>query len=239
MMLSVVIPVYNEATTVERLVAAVRAVPLDKQIVIVDDGSSDGTGERLEHIAGSGGVTVLRHDRNRGKGAAIRSALTAVTGDLVVIQDADLEYDPGEYPRLIAPILEGRADVVYGSRFAGDQARRPRRSWHFMGNQALTRLSNVFTRLDLTDMETCHKVFRREVLESMELREDRFGFEPEVTAKVARGGWRIEEIGIGYDGRSYAEGKKIGWTDGVAAIWCIVKYNLLDRGRGGRGPGRR
>ena len=232
MKLSVVIPVYNEAATVEELLDRVRAVEIagvEKEILVVDDASTDGTGEalrRLDESWGAGGLRVLTHPANRGKGAALATGFGASTGDLVLIQDADLEYDPGEYGKLVRPILEGHADVVYGSRFTGSEAHRVLYFWHFLGNRFLTLLSNAFTNLNLSDMETCYKVFRREVLAGLTIEEPRFGFEPEITAKVAAGRWRIYEVGISYHGRTYAEGKKIGWKDGVRAIWCILKYNL-------------
>jgi glycosyltransferase involved in cell wall biosynthesis len=232
--LSVVIPVYNERSTLHEIVARVRRVPLefDREIVLVDDFSTDGTREVLAGLEGDPCVTVLYHDRNRGKGAALRTGFGAATGDMVIVQDADLEYDPMEYPRLVRPIVDGRADVVYGSRFKSSEVTRVLYYWHSVGNRVLTRLSNMFTNLNLTDMEVCYKVFRREVIQSIVLREDRFGFEPEVTAKVARfrkpdgTRLRIYEVGVSYSGRTYEEGKKIGWKDGVRALWCIVKYNL-------------
>lgn len=224
MKVSVVIPVYNEAATMEAILSAVRAVPLEKEIIVVDDASTDGTREILERIGPAGNVRVLLHERNRGKGAALRTGFRAATGDIVLIQDADLEYDPAEYPRLIEPILAGLADVVYGSRFAGGPPRRGGRR-HAWGNRLLTWLSNQFTGLRLTDMETCYKVFRREIIQAIDIEENRFGVEPEITAKLARMGCTIREIPIGYRGRSYAEGKKIGWKDVFRAVWCIVKYS--------------
>jgi glycosyltransferase involved in cell wall biosynthesis len=231
--LSVVIPVYNEEATAEELLERVRAVELpdlELEIVVVNDASTDGTAEVLARLAGKGdgrsGVRVLTHPVNRGKGAALATGFAAVTGEVVLIQDADLEYDPEEYPKLLEPILAGHADVVYGSRFMGSQAHRVLYFWHSIGNRFLTLLSNAFTNINLTDMETCYKVFRREVLEGVSIEEERFGFEPEITAKIAAGRWRIYEVGISYHGRTYAEGKKIGWRDGLRAIWCIVKYNL-------------
>jgi glycosyltransferase involved in cell wall biosynthesis len=228
MKLSVVIPCYNEVSTIERILQAVRASPWpDKEIIVVDDGSKDGTRERLAGETGRLADRVILHEVNRGKGAALRTGIQAATGDLVIIQDADLEYDPQEYPRLVAPIVEGRADVVYGSRFIGAAPHRVLYFWHRMGNGLLTLVSNMFTNLNLTDMETCYKVFRRSVIQSIAIEEERFGFEPEITAKVSKLGCRIYEVGISYYGRTYAEGKKIGYKDGLRAIWCIVKYNLF------------
>ncbi len=227
--LSIVIPVYNEEATVETLLGRVRAVELpalERQLIIVDDGSTDATAAKLEPFESEPDVTLVRHEVNRGKGAAIRSAIAHADGEIVLIQDADLEYDPNDYPRLLAPILEGRADVVFGSRFVGGQAHRVLYFWHSLGNRLLTLLSNMLTDLNLTDMEVCYKVFRREVLERIEIKEDRFGFEPEITAKVAKQRVRIYEVGVSYAGRTYDEGKKIGWRDGVRALWCILRYNL-------------
>ena len=223
--LSVVMPVFNEAATVREIVARVLAVPGDKELIIVDDCSTDATRAILAELERHDEVVVVLHDRNRGKGAALRSGFAAATGDVVIVQDADLEYDPAEYPKLVKPIADGQADVVFGSRFIGGESHRVLYFWHSIGNRVLTLLSNVFTNLNLTDMETCFKVFRREILETLTFEEDRFGFEPEVTAKLAAiKGCRIYEVGISYAGRTYEEGKKIGWRDGVRAIWCIWKY---------------
>jgi glycosyltransferase involved in cell wall biosynthesis len=226
--LSVVIPVFNERETVLSIVSAVEAAPscgLRKEVVVVDDFSTDGTREILRNgVEGRDGFRVLYHSRNRGKGAALRTGFAQTTGDIVLVQDADLEYDPREYPKLLAPILAGKADVVYGSRFAGGDARRVLFFWHAVGNRFLTTLSNMFTNLNLSDMEVCYKAFRGEVIRGIAIEEDRFGFEPEITAKVARLGCRVYEVGIGYAGRTYAEGKKIGWRDGIRAVWCILKY---------------
>ncbi|MGI8673518.1 MAG: glycosyltransferase family 2 protein [Luteitalea sp.] len=227
MKLTVVIPVYNEVHTLLSLVDRVQAVALDKEIVLVDDCSSDGTRELLQRTTFPGNVRVLYHDRNQGKGAALRSGFAAAAGDVVIIQDADLEYDPQEYPKLLKPIEDGRADVVFGSRFAGGDSHRVLYFWHSLGNKFLTLCSNAFTNLNLTDMETCYKMFRREVLQRITVEENRFGFEPEITAKISKLRVRIYEVGISYDGRTYEEGKKIGWRDGVRALWCIVKYNWL------------
>ena len=227
MKLSVVIPVYNEEKTIDSLVAAVQAVPIDKEIVLVDDCSKDNTRARLVEIAKMPGIQVLFHEVNKGKGAALRTGIAAATGDLVIIQDADMEYDPQEYPKLIKPILDGKADVVFGSRFSGGECHRVLYYWHSVGNKVLTQMSNMFTNLNLTDMEVCYKVFRREIIQGIKLEENRFGFEPEITAKVAKLRCRIFEVGISYNGRTYEEGKKIGWKDGVRAIWCIIKYNMF------------
>jgi len=231
MKLTVIIPCYNEIDTIDQIIDAVRQSPLeDKEIIVVDDCSVDGSREKLKsEIEGSGRVSrVIYHDRNQGKGAALRTGFAHATGDVVIVQDADLEYDPNEYPRLVEPIASGKADVVFGSRFAGGEPHRVLYFWHRVGNSFLTLLSNMFTNLDLTDMETCYKAFRREIIQAIEIEETRFGFEPEITAKVAKlRNVRIYEVGISYYGRTYDEGKKIGWKDGVRAIYCIVKYNLF------------
>jgi glycosyltransferase involved in cell wall biosynthesis len=228
MKISVVIPVYNEVATIKEIVSRVQAVSLEKDITIVDDGSTDGTREQLEEISQSyDNLRVIYHDRNQGKGAALRTGFAVVTGDIVIVQDADLEYDPREYPVLLEPILDGRADIVYGSRFLGGP-HRVLFFWHFLGNRFLTLLSNMLTNLNLTDMETCYKVFRKEVLDNIKIKSNRFGFEPEFTAKVAKKGFRIYETPISYSGRTYAEGKKIGWKDGVKAIVAIIWFRLSD-----------
>ena len=227
MRLSIVIPCYNERATIADILAAVRAAPWpDTEIIVVDDCSSDGTRESLQgELAGLYDRLIL-HPVNQGKGAAIRSGLAVASGDVMLVQDADLEYDPQEYPKLLAPIVADKADVVFGSRFMGGEPHRVLYFWHRIANGLLTVISNAFTNLNLTDMETCYKVFRREVIERIRIEEDRFGLEPEITAKVARLGCRIYEVGISYHGRTYAEGKKIGWRDGLRALWCILKYNL-------------
>ena len=228
MQISVVIPVYNEVSTIREIVARVQAVDLEKEIIIVDDGSTDGTREQLQEITLSqDNVKVFYHDRNQGKGAALRTGFEVVTGDVVIIQDADLEYDPREYPVLLEPIRDGRADIVYGSRFLGGP-HRVLFFWHYLGNKFLTLLSNALTNLNLTDLETCYKVFRREVISGIQFKSNRFGFEPEFTAKVAKKGFRIYETPISYSGRTYAEGKKISWRDGVKAIFAIVWFRFFD-----------
>ena len=225
-LLSVVIPCFNEAATILDLLERVRSAPVaSKQIIVVDDGSSDGTRELLQGLQADD-LTVLLHERNRGKGAALATGFAAARGTICIVQDADLEYDPAEYPLVIGPIVQGKADVVFGSRFQGAAPHRVVYFWHRLGNGFLTLLSNMFTDLNLTDMETCYKAFRTEIIQAIRIREQRFGFEPEITAKLARRRCRIYEVGISYYGRTYDEGKKIGWRDGVRAIWCILKYNL-------------
>lgn len=227
--LSIVIPVFNERETLVEILECVKSIEtgLEREIILVDDASTDGTRELIRSLPESASLIKVYHDINQGKGAALRTGFSRTTGDIVLIQDADLEYDPREYPRLLAPILEGRADVVYGSRFQGSGAHRVLYFWHSLGNKLLTLVSNMFTNINLTDMETCYKVFRKPILERITICENRFGFEPEITAKVAKQNCRIYEIGISYSGRSYQEGKKIGWRDGVRALWCIIKYNVF------------
>jgi glycosyltransferase involved in cell wall biosynthesis len=228
-LLSVVIPCFNEAATILDLLERVRSAPVaSKQIIVVDDGSTDGTRALLQGLRADD-LTVLLHERNRGKGAALATGFAAARGEICIVQDADLEYDPAEYPLVIGPILQGKADVVFGSRFQGAAPHRVVYFWHRLGNGFLTLLSNMFTDLNLTDMETCYKAFRTEIIQAIRIREQRFGFEPEITAKLARRRCRIYEVGISYYGRTYDEGKKIGWRDGVRAIWCILKYNLWAR----------
>jgi glycosyltransferase involved in cell wall biosynthesis len=244
MKLSIVIPVFNERAFIEEILMRVQAVPLTKEVIVVDDGSTDGTRELLREweeaqkngrteagLQGGrnlflGGIRFFFQDRNRGKGAALRRGFEFVTGDIVLVQDADLEYDPRDYDKLLAPIFDGRADVVYGSRFSGGP-QRVHYFWHYAGNKFLTLLSDMLTNLKLTDMETCYKVFRREVLQGITLQSNRFGFEPECTAKIAKGDWRVYEVPISYAGRTYAEGKKITWRDGATTLWYILRYNLF------------
>ncbi len=224
MKLSIIIPVYNEVETILQVIQKVRETSFDKEIIVVEDGSTDGTGNLLKKKGE--GITVLFHDSNQGKGASVQTAIRHITGDVVIIQDADLEYHPSEYPRLLAPIADGVADVVYGSRFQGG-THRVLLFWHALGNRIITTLSNMFTDLNLTDMETGYKVFRAEVIKKITIESKRFGFEPEITAKIAKMGCRIYEVPISYWGRDYSEGKKINWKDGFAAIYWILKYNLL------------
>ena len=246
MKVSIVIPVYNERAFIEEVLLRVQAVPIDKEIVIIDDRSTDGTRALLEDLdkAQSEGqryvavqhgkaqlslenIRFMFQPQNQGKGAALRRGFEAATGEVVLVQDADLEYDPRDYPKLLESIFDGRADVVYGSRFLGGP-QRVHYFWHYAGNKFLTLLSDALTNLKLTDMETCYKVFRKEVLDGIQLKSDRFGFEPEVTAKISKGNWRVYEVPISYAGRTYAEGKKITWKDGVSTLWCILRYNLFD-----------
>jgi len=228
--LSVVIPVYNELQWIREIVRRVQAVPIPKELILIDDCSTDGTRAILKEIESVANIRVIYHEKNQGKGAALRTGFQHATGNVVIVQDADLEYDPAEYPRLLQPIIENKADVVFGSRFIGDN-HRVLYFWHYVANKSLTMLSNFFTNLNLTDMETCYKVFRREVLQGITLKSDRFGFEPEITAKIARKkkpAWRIYEIPISYSGRTYEEGKKIGMKDAFNALYCIVRYWLKD-----------
>lgn len=232
--LSVVVPCYNENATVHDVIEKVAVSPWVAEIVVIDDGSTDGTREKVSLLGRTWKnpdveLRVLLHRANRGKGAALRTGFAEATANYVVVQDADLEYDPRDYGVLLEPLLTGNADVVYGSRFLGGRPHRVLYFWHYMGNKFLTLLSNMFTDLNLSDMETCYKVFRRDVIQSIRINEDRFGFEPEVTAKVAAGRWRVYEVGISYSGRTYAEGKKIGWRDGVRAVYCIVRYSFTAR----------
>lgn len=228
-MLSVIIPIYNEKNTVENIVRQVQAVEIgmEKEIILVDDGSTDGTRDILEKIKEKN-VKIFLHEQNQGKGAALRTGFSKATGDFVIVQDADLEYDPREYPRLLQPLLDGRADAVYGSRFLGGP-HRVLFFWHYLGNKMLTTFSNMLSNLNLTDMETCYKVLRKEILDKINLKSNRFGIEPEITLKLARLKCRIYEVPISYSGRDYSEGKKIGWKDGVAAIYHIIRFKFIDR----------
>ncbi len=226
--LSVVIPVYNESATLEQVVERVRAVPVRKQLVMVDDGSTDGSRDILTKLENDDDVTVVLHEKNKGKGAALKTGFAAATGDVVLIQDADLEYDPADYPKLLRPFFDARADVVYGSRFLVGEYARVHLFYHYVGNRFLTFLSNIMTGLNLTDMETCYKAFRREVLQSIEVKSKRFTVEPELTAKIAKAGLRIFEVPISYAGRNYNEGKKITWRDGIAALWAIFRFRFFD-----------
>ncbi len=225
--ISVVIPVFNEAHFLVETIARIQASGVTSELVVVDDGSSDGTREILQGFKNTPGLIAIHHDLNRGKGKALKTGFDVCTGDVIIIQDADLEYDPRDYPKLLGPILDGKADVVYGSRMTGDGPHRIMYFWHMQGNKFLTLLSNMLTNLNLTDMETGYKAFTRDVLSKLVLVENRFGFEPEFTAKVSRIGARIYEVGISYTGRTYAEGKKITWRDGIWAIWCIFRYNMF------------
>jgi glycosyltransferase involved in cell wall biosynthesis len=228
MKISVIMPVYNEAQTIEEIVRRVLASPYETELILVDDASTDGTRERLSELAAGGGgrIKVLLHEKNRGKGAALATGVPAAAGDIVVVQDADLEYDPRDYPKLVEPIADGSADVVVGSRFVGGDSHRVLYFWHYVGNRFLTLLSNCFTNLNMTDMECGYKAFRREVIQSLTIEEARFGFEPEIVAKVAARRLRVYEAGVSYHGRTYEEGKKIRARDGLRAVWCILKYNL-------------
>ncbi|MUG98655.1 glycosyltransferase [Scytonema sp. UIC 10036] len=230
MKLSVIIPCFNEVKTIRKVVEAVKGSPVKNlEIIIVDDCSIDGSRELLRSKIETQVDRVIYHPKNKGKGAALRTGFANATGDIIIVQDADLEYDPQEYPIMIQPILENRADVVFGSRFQSGRPHRVVYYWHRLGNGFLTTLSNMFTNINLTDMETCYKAFRREIIQNIKIEENRFGFEPEITAKVSKMGCRIYEVGISYYGRTYQEGKKIGWKDGIRAIWCILKYNLFSK----------
>lgn len=226
---SIVMPCFNEINTIDKIVPLVLGVDLDvdRELIIVDDFSTDGTRDYLNTLNGHKDIKVIFHSSNRGKGAALRTGFEHTTGEIIIIQDADLEYEPNEFPKLLRPILDGKADVVYGSRFAGGETHRVLYFWHSLGNKMLTLLSNIFTNLNLTDMEVCYKVFKRSILDEIKLDEDRFGFEPEFTAKIARGGYTVYEVGISYYGRTYNEGKKINWKDGFRAIYVIFKYGIF------------
>lgn len=226
MKLSVIIPCYNERDTIRQIVQKVKTVPINKEIIIVDDCSNDGTREVLNNEVIEHVDKIVFHEKNQGKGAALRTGFQNVSGDMVIVQDADLEYDPDEYPVLMQPILDDKADVVFGSRFMGGRPHRVLFFWHALGNRFLTLCSNMFTNLNLTDMETCYKLFRTDVVRNITIKENRFGFEPEITIKVAKLGCRVYEVGISYSGRTYAEGKKIGWKDGIRALYCIIKYGI-------------
>ena len=227
MKLSVVMPVYNEQATLREVVARVLAVPLEVELICVDDGSRDGSREILAELQiDHPQIRVMLQPKNMGKGAALRCGIQEATGDFIIIQDADLEYDPSDYPALLGPLIEDKADVVYGSRFLGSGPHRVLYFWHSVGNSVLTLISNALTNMNMTDMETCYKVFRREILQSIRIEEDRFGFEPEITVKISKRRLRVYEVGIGYWGRTYEEGKKIGWRDGFRALWCLLKYSL-------------
>jgi glycosyltransferase involved in cell wall biosynthesis len=232
MRLSVVMPIYNERNTLREIVRRVLGVPRATELICVDDGSTDGSREILQDLqVEEPALKVLLQPRNLGKGAALRRGIQEATGDFVIIQDADLEYDPSDYPLLLGPLEADKADVVYGSRFAGGGPHRVLYFWHSVGNRILTLISNAFTDLNLTDMETCYKAFRREVVQAIPIEESRFGFEPEITVKIAKRRLRIYEVGISYSGRTYEEGKKIGWKDGMRALWCLLKYSLKERKR--------
>jgi glycosyltransferase involved in cell wall biosynthesis len=227
MKLSVVMPVYNEQATLREVVARVLAVPFEVELICVDDGSRDGSREILAQLQiDHPQIRVMLQPKNMGKGAALRCGIQEATGDFIIIQDADLEYDPSDYPALLGPLIEDKADVVYGSRFLGSGPHRVLYFWHSVGNSVLTLISNALTNMNMTDMETCYKVFRREILQSIPIEEDRFGFEPEITVKISKRRLRVYEVGIGYWGRTYEEGKKIGWRDGFRALWCLLKYSL-------------